>query len=176
MEAFFSCFKCFVPDTDRILENHISKPMFMLLGWYSHCNQGYYNINKLKRIKLLLIKTNYSLLVACWICISQISKMRKIHSGGLKMKYNWFLWSERKGKKLLQILFLRIFRYEVSHRKKDLRNDLNQFFAHWYCWFCLWMVSGSYVLGVSLPNTLIACIVCAAFFFFFFLLDRTSCL
>lgn len=129
--------------------------MSTLLGRYSHCNQGYYNINKLRRIKLLLIKNYYSQLVACWICIRQISKMRKIHSGGLKMKYNSLI---RKGRNDCKISSFMFFSFKcLTGKKISLRNCLNQFFTHWSCWLCLWMMSGSYVLGVSLPNNCLCC-------------------
>lgn len=98
---FTSFMWCYAPDTDKIPENLINKPM--LLGRYSHYNQGHYKINKLERIKLLLIKSTYSQLIACWmisnrfrdLSICQISKMRQIHFGGLKAMYNSFIMKKR---------------------------------------------------------------------------------
>lgn len=135
----------------------------MLLWRYCHCNQGYYNINKLKRIKLLLIKTDYSQLVACWICISQISKMRKIHSGGLKIKYNSLI--RKKREEITANYFPSYFSiWSVTQEKKFFEKlskpilctlVLLVFLVH-----DLWIVYAE----ISLPNNLIACIVCVGFF------------
>lgn len=142
---FFSCFKCNVPNKDRILENHINKASVYAL------------VKILIAIRVIITSINWQelnyfwskLTILNWLPVEFVSakSARWERYTLVAWKLSTTLWSERKGKKLLQIIFLHIFQYEVSRRKKNsLRNYLNQFFAHWYCWFFLCMISGSYTL------------------------------
>lgn len=135
----------------------LTKPVSVLLGGYSHCNQHRYNINKLKRIELLLINTTYSRSVACLTQAtdSEIPASAKSEWGRYTLvawKQSTSLWSERKGKKLSQILFLCIFQHEVSQKK-------NVFLEKWSK-----LILCTLVLLVLLVNDV--WISCSCLFFF----------